>query len=130
MEVIYADDPDDDRSVKDRLLSVLEERPGIKGIFATDETMASEVLDVLDTEENAHILMVGFDSGSRQQEAIRDGKEYGTVCQNPFGMGYATITSAARAILGLENDKVIDAGYQWIDSSNIDHEENQKFLYE
>ena len=59
MEVIYADDPDDDRSVKDRLLSVLEERPGIKGIFATDETMASEVLDVLDTEENAHILMVG-----------------------------------------------------------------------
>ena len=130
MEVIYADDQDDDRSVKDRLLSVLEERPGIKGIFATDETMASEVLDVLDTEENAHILMVGFDSGSRQQEAIRDGKEYGTVCQNPFGMGYATITSAARAILGLENDKVIDAGYQWIDGSNIDQEENQKFLYE
>jgi ribose transport system substrate-binding protein len=129
-DVIYADHADDDRSVKERVQSVLEENPNIKGFFATDESMASEVLDIMEAEENAELLMVGFDSGSRQQEAIRNQEEYGTVCQNPYGMGYATITSAARAILGLENDKVIDAGYQWIDSTNIDLEENQKFLYE
>ena len=54
----------------------------------------------------------------------------GIICQNPYGMGYATIISAARAILTLENDEMINAGYQWIDQSNMDLEENQKYLYE
>lgn len=129
-EVIYADDQEDTRSMKERLQEVLDNNPNIKGCFATDEAMAKEVLAVLENTEYQDLQFAGFDAGEGQVEAIRQGKELGTVCQNPYGMGYATIISSARAVLGLTNDDVIDAGYQWIDISNIDLEENQKYLYE
>ena len=49
--------------------------------------------------------MIGVDMGDTQKKAIEDGKEVGSVCQNPYGMGYATIVAGARASLGLESDK-------------------------
>ena len=129
-DTIYADDEEETESVKERIVEVLETHPNVKGCFATDEEMAQEVLEILEDPAYREITFVGFDAGGGQQDAIRSGKELGTVCQNPYGMGYATIVSAARAILGLDNNEIIDAGYQWIDSSNIDLEENQKYLYE
>ena len=58
-----------------------------------------------------------------------EGVLYGTVCQNPYGMGYATIVMAARAAAGLPNSQFVDSGFQWLDSGNINNEENQKYLY-
>lgn len=74
--------------------------------------------------------LAGFDASEKQLKAVREGREVGIICQNPYGMGYATVISAARAILTLDNDEMINAGYQWIDQGNIDLEENQKYLYE
>ncbi|MGI6010297.1 MAG: substrate-binding domain-containing protein [Ruminococcus sp.] len=130
VDTIYGDDTEDDRSVKEKVKEILESHPNLKGCFVTDENMAEEVLDILDQEEYQDIKLVGFDAGEKQLKAVREGREVGIVCQNPYGMGYATIISAARAIMNLENDEIIDAGYQWIDQSNIDLEENQKYLYE
>ncbi len=127
-ETLYKDDEEDARSLSERIEEVLNEHPGISGIFATDEEVSSDVLSVL--TEASDIIFVGFDANSEQIQAIRDGIEAGTVCQNPYGMGYATIIMAARSILLQENDEVVDAGFQWIDSSNVDLEENQKYLYE
>ena len=63
------------------------------------------------------------------EQAIRDGREYGTVCQNPYGMGYAAVVAALRAASGQTVDNWIDPGYQWVDRNNIDVEENKKYLY-
>lgn len=129
-DTIYGDDTEEEKSVKERVKEALETHPNLKGCFVTDEKMAEEVLNILDDEKYQDIKIVGFDAGEKQLKAVREGRELGTVCQNPYGMGYATIISAARAIMNLENDAVIDAGYQWIDQSNMDLEENQKYLYE
>ncbi|EJW93108.1 periplasmic binding protein/LacI transcriptional regulator, partial [gut metagenome] len=61
--------------------------------------------------------VIGFDSGSKQMTAVKDGVEYGFLSQNPYGMGYATVIAGIRADMGLENDVFINTGYQWIDSS-------------
>ena len=61
---------------------------------------------------------------------FRSGLEAGSVCQNPYGMGYATIVAAMRADLELENDAFINCGYQWIDGSNIELPEYANYLYE
>ena len=50
--------------------------------------------------------------------------------QNPYGMGYATVIAGVRADLGLENDKFINTGYQWIDSTNVNSSEYANYLYE
>lgn len=128
-ETIYADE-ESELSLQERIAAAIEENPDIKGCFATDEMTAKEVLELFKDSKYQGIQFVGFDAGAGQTDAIRDGKELGMICQNPYGMGYATIISAARSILGLENDKIINAGYQWIDIDNIDLEENQKYLYE
>ena len=73
--------------------------------------------------------MIGVDMGDTQKKAIDDGKEVGSVCQNPYGMGYATIVAGARASLGLESDKKIDSGFQWIDKNTIGLEEYARYLY-
>ena len=61
---------------------------------------------------------------------IKNGTELGTFVQNAYGMGYATIIAGIRADMGLPNDKFINTGYQWIDSSNVDSKEYANYLYE
>ena len=129
-DTIYGDDPEDDRSLEERIKEVLDAHPNLKGCFVTDASVAEEVLDILKNPEYQDIKLAGFDASEKQQKAVREGREVGIICQNPYGMGYATVISAARAILTLENDEMINAGYQWIDQSNMDLEENQKYLYE
>lgn len=67
--------------------------------------------------------------GGYPEKSDRGWKEDGSVCQNPYGMGYATIVAGARASLGLESDKKIDSGFQWIDKNTIGLEEYARYLY-
>ncbi len=129
-EVMYGDDDEDTRDLAERIKEELDENPDITGIFATNEIAAEDVLDVLENYEGNRPAFIGFDTGSKQIQAVRDGLEDGFIGQNPYGMGYATIISVARSILGKDNDAVIDPGYHWIDISNFDKEKNQMYLYE
>ena len=110
-------------------LEALEEYPDTVGIFCTNENVTESVLETVGRLEDKEIKIVGFDAGEAQIQAIRDGREYGTVCQNPYGMGYAAVVAALRAASGQTVDNWIDPGYQWVDRSNIDVEENKKYLY-
>lgn len=127
LDTIYEDG---EESVNESLQAAFAGNPDVKGCFTTSESTGITVLDYLAKNKLDEVHVVGFDAGAKQIEAIKSGKEYGVICQNPYGMGYATVVAAGRAILGMENDAYIDAGYQWIDAANIDAEENQKYLYE
>ncbi len=126
-EILYENE---DETLAEALSYLLEAYPDLDGIFCTNETMAEETLDVLADREREDISLVGFDAGKKQINAIREGREYGSVCQNPYGMGYVSVMAALRAAAGQTVDSYIDSGYQWIDQTNIDLEENQKYLYQ
>lgn len=130
VDVSYEPVSEDDLSISEKINTVLEAYPNLKGYFGTNEVMSVGILEVLKEQENQNIKVIGFDLGEVQAEAIRSGLETGTVSQNPYGMGYATTVAAVRAILDMENNSFIDAGYTWIDQNNIDLEENAKYLYE
>lgn len=123
---------DDLSLLEEQMKAVLTLYPNLKGYFCTNQVVSEVALDVLEEDEYAEweLSLVGFDMGEEQLEAIRDGRQTGTVCQNPYGMGYATVVAGVRAAMGLENDKSIDAGFQWLDQTNIDLEENARYLYE
>ena len=130
VKVVQVNYGDGEESIADMLKNTLETYPALKGIFCTNEDMADQTLDALaDMENTEQIQIVGFDSGEKQQKAIQEGREYGTVTQNPYGLGYAAIVAAVRAIQGLPVDQKIDTGYQWLDKDTIDLETNQKYLY-
>lgn len=129
VSVDYQPTKDDDPTAEESIEAVLEKYPDLKGYYATNQATSEAVLSVLDKYSDRSIQMIGVDMGDTQKKAIEDGKEVGSVCQNPYGMGYATIVAGARASLELESDKNIDSGFQWIDKNNIDLEEYDRYIY-
>lgn len=109
--------------------SMIQANPDIKGVYGSNEAAASGVVQGA-TESGKDVVVVGFDSGKTQMDAIRDGREAGAVTQAPVKMGYETVVAAIKAINGQELEKVIDSGYEWYDANNIDDEEIAANLYE
>jgi ribose transport system substrate-binding protein len=120
---------EEDTVMEEMLAAALEENPGVKGIFCTNESMTESVLETAEQMGREDLEIVGFDAGEVQIQAIEAGRERGTVCQNPYGMGYAAVVVSLRAASGAQVDDRIDPGYQWICRENIGLEENRKYLY-
>ena len=45
-------------------------------------------------------------------------------------MGYATVVAAARTVLEIGNEAVVDTGYTWVDRDNMEDTAVQAMLYE
>lgn len=112
--------------------AILAANPDLKGIYGSNEGSAIGVVQAVKELgiEPSQLVVVGFDSGKAQMDAIRDGLMLGAITQNPVGIGYETVKAAVEAINGEELPKTIDTGFYWYDSSNIDDEEIQAVLYE
>ena len=46
------------------------------------------------------IIIIGYDSGKQQKEAIQSGAMAGAITQNPVGIGYKTVEAAVKALKG------------------------------
>ena len=108
----------------------LERYPDIRGIFCTSAGTVERVLEETGDAAGSEIQIVGFDANQKEITAVREGKLLGTVCQNPRGMGYVSVTAAIRRLNGQPVDARIDTGYVWLDQNNLENEENQKYLYD
>lgn len=109
----------------------LSKHPELKGCFGTNADAVVLGLEALRyMEKSEDIALVGFDSGKEQLEALDSGEIDGLIVQNPFGMGYATVVAAARTILEIGNEAVVNTGYTWIDKENMEDEAVQLMLYE
>lgn len=103
----------------------------LKGIFGSNEGSAIGVVNaVRELNKAGDLTIVGFDSGKAQIDAIKDGLMAGAVTQNPYGIGYETVKAAVAAIAGEEVEEVIDTGFLWYDSENLEDEEVQSAIYE
>jgi ribose transport system substrate-binding protein len=109
--------------------SILQAYPNLKGIFGTNEGSAIGVVHGV-REMKRKVVIVGYDSGKEQKEAIRDGTMAGAITQNPVGIGYKTVEAAVKAIKGEPLPKVIDTGFYWYDKSNINDPKIAAVLYD
>nr|WP_245200280.1 ABC transporter substrate-binding protein [Herbaspirillum sp. LeCh32-8] len=109
--------------------SILQAYPKLKGVFGTNEGSAIGVVNGV-KEMKRKIIVIGYDSGKQQKDAIRDGTMAGAITQNPGGIGYKTVEAAVKAIKGEKLPKVIDTGYYWYDKSNIDDPKIASQLYD
>lgn len=109
--------------------AILTANPDIKGIFGTNEGSAIGVMNGV-KEAGAHVVIVGYDSGKAQKDAIRDGTMAGAITQNPVGIGYETVKAAVAAAKGEPVEKKIDTGFYWYDKTNIDDPKIAAVLYD
>jgi len=109
--------------------SILQAYPGLKGIFGTNEGSVLGVANGV-REMKRKVVIIGYDSGKQQKDAIRDGLIAGSITQNPVGIGYKTVEAAVKAIKGEKLPKVIDTGFYWYDKTNIDDPKIAAVLYD
>jgi ribose transport system substrate-binding protein len=111
--------------------AVINGNPDLKGYFGANEGSAIGVLNaVKELKKEGQIVIIGYDSGKLQIDAIKSGLMYGAVQQNPVLMGYKTVELAVKAIKGEKLNKHTDSGYVWADKSNLDKPEVAGVLYE
>ena len=128
-----ADSRDTQTAQQDAIKYLLEKYPDVKGIFATNETVADLVVNVLDSMDKItgedRIKVVSFDGGEDQMKLLEDGKIDGLIVQNPYGIGYATVVACARAVLGQGNEAMVSTGYTWVTKDNMNKDSIKKMLY-
>ena len=109
--------------------SILQAYPHLKGAFGTNEGSAIGVINGV-REMKRKVVVIGFDSGKQQKDAIRDGLMAGAITQNPVGIGYKTVEAAVKALKGEKLPKIIDSGFYWYDKSNIADPKIAAVLYD
>lgn len=109
--------------------SILQAYPHLKGAFGTNEGSAIGVLNGV-KEMKRKLIVIGYDSGKQQKDAIRDGAMAGAITQNPVGIGYKTVEAAVKALKGEKLPKVIDTGFYWYDKGNISDPKIAAVLYD
>jgi ribose transport system substrate-binding protein len=111
--------------------AIIQAHPDLKGIFGANEGSAVGVLNaVTELKKDGKIVVIGYDSGKLQMDAIRSGIMAGSITQDPIGIGYWAVKAAVQAKKGETVPKSIDTGFHWYDKTNIDSAEIKPLLYE
>ncbi len=109
--------------------TLLQAYPDLKGVFGTNEGSAIGVA-IGKKESGSDVIVVGYDSGKAQTDAIRDGTIAGAITQNPVGIGYEVVKAGIAAANGETLEKHVDTGFYWYDQNNIDDPTIKAVLYD
>ena len=111
--------------------AIIQAHPNLKGFFGANEGSIIGVLNaVKELHKEGKIVVIGYDAGKQQKDAVRSGVEAGAISQDPVGIGYKCVEAAAKAIKGEKVQKHIDTGFKWYDKSNVDSPEMKPLLYD
>ncbi len=111
--------------------AIIQAHPDIKGFFGANEGSIIGVLNAAaELDMEGDLVIIGYDAGKQQMDAIRAGTEAGAITQSPVGIGYKCVEAAVKAYNGEELPPMIDTGFYWYDADNIDDPEIQDELYE
>lgn len=109
----------------------------VLGIFCSNEGTANGILTAtndgsdLDRTSGKYktILVAGFDAGSVQKNAVKQGWFFGSVTQDPVQIGYQAVALAVKAANG-EAVADIDTGAKWYTAANMDEADIAILLYD
>ena len=111
--------------------AVMQANPDLNGYFGANEGSIIGVLNAAkELGREGELVIIGYDSGLQQMEAIRSGVQAGAITQDPIGIGYKAVEAAVMALNGEEVPEMIDTGFHWYDAENIDSDTILPLLYE
>lgn len=121
----------DQLSATDVTKAIIQSRKNLKGVFGANEGCGIGVANaVIEMKKTGSLVIVGYDSGKLQMDAIRSGVMAGAITQNPVGMGYKTVEAAVKALKGEKLPEKIDTGFFWYDKTNMDSDQIKPLLYQ
>ncbi|MBD5560773.1 MAG: substrate-binding domain-containing protein [Clostridia bacterium] len=107
------------------------------GVFCSNEGAVTGLLNAtndgadLNKETGTYkdLVVAGFDAGSTQKAAVRDGAFLGSVTQDPYQIGYQGVALAVKAANG-ETVEDVDTGAKWYTSANMDDADIADLIYD
>ena len=128
VDIQYSGDP---LVATDLAKTMITANPDLKGLYGSNEGAAEGIIQAAtELGVQGKLVLVGFDSGKAQIDAINSGLMAGAITQNPVGIGYETVKAAIAAIKGETLPKTIDTGYFWYDKTNITDPKIAAVLYQ
>lgn len=111
--------------------AIIQANPDLKGFFGANEGSAVGVVNaVKELNMAGKLVVIGYDAGKIQKDAVRTGLMNGAITQDPVGIGYKAVEACVKAIKGEAVEKNIDTGFKWWDKTNVDAEEMKMLLYD
>jgi ribose transport system substrate-binding protein len=110
--------------------AIIQGNPDLKRFFGANEGSILGAHNVIVELGREDLVVIGFDSGQQQLDAIRSGQQAGAITQDPIGIGYKCVEAAVKAVRGETLPKFIDTGFHWFDATNIDDPDIAALLYE
>lgn len=110
--------------------AILTSYPKLAGMFGTNEGSAVGVVNAARESKVKNLVIIGFDSGRAQVDAIRSGLMAGAITQNPVGIGYETVKAAVLTLQGKSVPKIIDTGFYYYTAKNVDDPKIAAVLYD
>jgi len=111
--------------------AIIQANPDLKGFFGANEGSAVGVVNaVKELNMAGKLVVIGYDAGKIQKDAVRSGLMNGAITQDPVGIGYKAVEACVKAIKGEKVEKNIDTGFKWWDKTNVDSEEMKMLLYD
>lgn len=115
---------------------LLQKKP--VSVFCSNEATVAGILAAttdgqdLDRENGAFkdVIVVGFDAGKNQKEAVKNGWFYGSVTQDPYMIGFYAVELAVKAMNGEAIDPIVDTGCQFYTAVNMDDAKIAPLLYD
>ncbi len=109
---------------------MLKKHPEINMIAGLNEYSAVGAAEaVIDMGRADSILMVGFDSSTREIQLLEAGVFEAIVIQKPINIGYLGIEAAAKLARGEKIEENVDSGSVLVTKDTIYTEENEKLLF-
>ncbi len=110
---------------------------GLIGIFCSNEGAVTGLLNATndgadlakDSGKYKDLTVAGFDAGSTQKAAVKNGWFLGSVTQDPYQIGYKAVELAVSAAKG-ETVADVDTGAKWYNAENIDAPEISDLVYD
>jgi ribose transport system substrate-binding protein len=78
--------------------NMLTAHPDLVGMFASNESSTVGAARALTARPGTTVKLVGFDSGPNLEAGLREGVIDSLVVQNPFKMGYESVTAAVKTL--------------------------------
>lgn len=118
--------------------TVLQNNNNIIGYFCSNESSVTGILAAtndgtdLDRTNGKYkdIIVVGFDAGAPQKNAIKNQYFYGSITQDPYMIGFLAVELAVKAVKGESVDAVVDTGCQFYTHQNIDDPNIAQLVYD
>ncbi len=75
------------------------------------------------------LVVIGYDAGKAQKNAVRKGLFVGSITQDPYQIGFKAVELAYKAFKG-EPVANVDTGAKFYDKSNMDQKDIAILLYD